>query len=123
MTTALLLKATATPTAEDVGAALRRPFLELDAKYDDLVAACKGDDEKITALRQLRDAARNCFWSGAVVAVEPNNKVIAHLYEELTKLNWRIQSQLDELEDMVRVINFLTEAVKLETSLATLAAI
>ena len=58
-----------------------------------------------------------------MVAVEPDNKVIAHLYEELTKVNWRIQAQLDEPEDMVRVIDFLTEAVKLETSLAALAAL
>jgi len=118
----LVLSAGASPSLQDVTTALQAPFLEIDKHYDEWFDECD-DDQQRAVLKSLRDAARDAYWKGVVIAIEPGNAVVTHLYEELKQANDDIEKKLGDLQNILEVIGFLTSLIKLAASLATLVGV
>jgi hypothetical protein len=107
--------------ANDILAAIKTTFLQIDNSFDELHAKCTTDAQR-AQLRSLFASARDTFFAAEAKALTDNNATVVALTGQLQNTNTQIQGQLTNLQNIVEALNLITEAVKLAASLATLAA-
>ncbi|MGH7840477.1 MAG: hypothetical protein ACREQD_03570 [Candidatus Binataceae bacterium] len=107
--------------ANDILAAIKATYLNLDACFGDLIGKCATEAQK-ARLRSLYTSARDNFFAAEAQALTNNNSSVDKLKKQLQDANTQVQAQLDDFQDIVAALKLITEAVALAASLATLAA-
>jgi len=93
----------------------------LDDHFDDVYAACQTDAQR-AQLRALHASARDAYWKAVADGLRDDNQVVQDIQRDLAAATGRIQQQLKTLQDVVAVLQVMTEAVRLAGALVGLAA-
>lgn len=100
---------------------LEEQYLFLDRNFNRLFAACTTDDQK-NQLRRAYVNARDNFWEARLRIFMENDPLVEELNSQLKAAKERIEDMLGNLKQIVQVLNTITAAVQLGSSLITLGS-
>ncbi|HUN84143.1 MAG TPA: hypothetical protein VMU48_07180 [Terracidiphilus sp.] len=103
---------------QDALSALETSYFTLQAQIAELSAACQTPDQ-INALMSKYVAIRANYWSCINKAFHDDDPSVTSLVAKLNAANTNLKSAVEQMGDMNKVLDFITQAVTLGTSLAT----
>jgi hypothetical protein len=103
-------------------AAIQAAYQVLDDHFEETYDKCTTADQKQT-LRSLHGAARDTYWRAVAVVLKDDNPVVCEIYAELQKANQDLRDLIANMQNISAFINLMTQAVRLASSLVTLATV
>jgi hypothetical protein len=100
---------------------LQKNYFILDQNFNKLFDACKTEEQR----DQLRNAyviSRDNFWAARSRVFQQNDPLVANLLEKLKSDQALIENSLKNLQDIVQVLNLITAAIHIGSSLITLGS-
>jgi hypothetical protein len=92
----------------------------VDAQSHDMLANLTGDNRRL--FQAIRDGARDAYFRAINEQLEDNNALISQVRAELDALTGTLEAELQTITAIETTLNKLVDAVKLASSLVSLAA-
>lgn len=102
---------------QDALSALEASYITLQAQIADLSAACQNPDQT-SALMSKYVAARTNYWSCVNKAFHDDDPAVASLVTQLNAANMDLKTAVEQMGDMKKVLDSITQAITLGSSLA-----
>ena len=99
---------------------LEDQYILLTQQLSEILAACPGQTERDQLMTQYVASRRN-YWSSIQKIFHDDDPQIVSLVQEMHKEQQEIKDCTDQLNDIAKVINIITDAVKVGTALAAKA--
>jgi shikimate kinase len=100
---------------------LKDQYFLLDRNFNKLFLACQTDEQR----NQLRTAyvnSRDNFWEARNRVFQENDPLVRKLITDLKAAQKEIEQSLQNLKDIVKILQVITAAVHLGSSLITLGS-
>jgi hypothetical protein len=102
-------------------AEVEQTYALLEENFDSLYEQAESQGDR-QLLRNLHAAARDVYWRGVASALQDGNQVASEIYVDLTAANQEIKALLSDLKNVGALLSLVKQAVRLASSLVTLAA-
>jgi hypothetical protein len=96
-------------------------YLLLTRNFNKLYEACKTEEQR-NQLRQAYVQARDNFWEAQNRVFQENDPLVADIVKELSEAEEEIKRRLEDLKKIAQVLQAITKAVRLGSSLITVGS-
>lgn|SRR5579875_471758 len=100
--------------------ALERQYMLLTQDLSMILSACRTQKDRDAVMRQYVTARRN-YWNSIHKIFHDDDPAIVSLVKQMSEEQKQIESCRDNLNDIAKIINVITEAVSVGTALAAKA--
>jgi hypothetical protein len=103
-------------------AAIQNSYEVINDHFEEVYDQCASADQKQN-LRSLHVAARDTYWRAVAVQLKDDNPVVCQIYDELQQANQNLRDLIANMQNISAFISLMTQAVRLASSLVTLATV
>lgn len=103
-------------------AAIQNAYQVIDDNFETVYDQCTSPEQKQN-VRSLHVAARDTYWRAVAVVLKDNNPVVCEIYAELQVANQSLRDLIANMQNISAFISLMTQAVRLASSLVTLATV
>jgi hypothetical protein len=100
---------------------LKEIYFLLDLNFNKLFAACTTEEQR-DRLRHAYVNARDNFWEAQNRVFSQNDPIVKQLTQDVKEAKEKISGMLSNLKEIVKVLDAITAAVHLGSSLITLGS-